>query len=108
MQPPVVKLPRSVVDDLLRFLYSEQEPTGKEWMILMLSEKIRLCRKQAGLSQEELADQLEVSRQAISKWEMGQSAPDPEKIVRMSELFGVSTDTLLLRNNENVQVNNSH
>jgi transcriptional regulator with XRE-family HTH domain len=61
----------------------------------MLSEKIRLCRKQAGLSQEELADQLEVSRQAISKWEMGQSAPDPERIVRMSELFGVSTDALL-------------
>ena len=61
----------------------------------MLSEKIRKYRKQAGLSQEELADRLEVSRQAVSKWEMGQSAPDPEKIVRMSELFGVSTDELL-------------
>ena len=61
----------------------------------MLSEKIRLCRKQAGLSQEELADKLEVSRQAVSKWEMGQSAPDPEKIVRMSELFGITTDELL-------------
>lgn len=61
----------------------------------MLSEKIRKYRKQAGLSQEELADRLEVSRQAVSKWEMGQSAPDPERIVRMSELFGVSTDALL-------------
>lgn len=61
----------------------------------MLSEQIRLCRKRAGLSQEELADRLEVSRQAISKWEMGQSTPDPEKIVRMSELFGISTDELL-------------
>lgn len=61
----------------------------------MLSEKIRKYRKQAGLSQEELADRLEVSRQAVSKWEMGQSAPDPEKIVRMSELFGISTDELL-------------
>jgi transcriptional regulator with XRE-family HTH domain len=61
----------------------------------MLSEKIRKYRKQAGLSQEELADRLEVSRQAVSKWEMGQSAPDPEKIVRMSELFGITTDELL-------------
>lgn len=95
MQPPVVKLPLSVVDDLPRFLYNERETTGKEWMSVMLSEQIRLCRKRAGLSQEELADRLEVSRQAISKWEMGQSTPDPEKIVRMSELFGISTDELL-------------
>ncbi len=62
---------------------------------MILSEKIRKYRKQAGLSQEELADRLEVSRQAVSKWEMGQSAPDPEKIVLMSELFGISTDDLL-------------
>lgn len=62
---------------------------------MMLSEKIRKYRKQAGFSQEELADRLEVSRQAVSKWEMGQSAPDPEKIVLMSELFGISTDELL-------------
>lgn len=95
MQPPVVKLPRSVVDGSPYFLYTAKEVTGKEWSKTMISEKIRQYRKQAGLSQEELADKLEVSRQAVSKWEMGQSAPDPEKIVRMSELFGVSTDELL-------------
>lgn len=61
----------------------------------MLSEKIYELRKRAGLSQEELADKLNVSRQAVSKWETGVCTPDVENIVEMSRLFGVPTDTLL-------------
>ncbi|MBO4987795.1 MAG: helix-turn-helix transcriptional regulator [Lachnospiraceae bacterium] len=52
-------------------------------------------RKKCGWSQEELADQLGISRQSVSKWESGMSIPDLEKIVKMSALFGVSTDYLL-------------
>ena len=60
-----------------------------------LAEKISKLRKKAGLSQEELAERLDVSRQAVSKWEIGESRPDIEKILALSELFLVSTDYLL-------------
>lgn len=63
--------------------------------IMILADKIILLRKKAGWSQEELAEQLSVSRQSVSKWEGAQSIPDMEKIVQMSRLFGVSTDYLL-------------
>ena len=62
---------------------------------MILADKIILLRKKAGWSQEELAEQLSVSRQSVSKWEGAQSIPDMEKIVQMSRLFGVSTDYLL-------------
>lgn len=62
---------------------------------MKLSEKIMTLRKRAGWSQEELAMRLDVSRQAVSKWEAEQSVPDLDKILGMSELFGVSTDSLL-------------
>lgn len=62
---------------------------------MILAEKITDLRKKAGWSQEELAEQLGVSRQSVSKWEGGQSLPDMDKIVRMSTIFGVSTDYLL-------------
>ena len=52
-------------------------------------------RKKNGWSQEELAEKVGVSRQAISKWESAQSVPDLDKILRMSEIFGVTTDFLL-------------
>ena len=60
-----------------------------------ISEKIQQLRKSRGLSQEQLAEKLDVSRQAVSKWESGVSNPDSEKIVLISELFNVSTDYLL-------------
>ena len=60
-----------------------------------MADRIQQVRKTGGLSQEEFADRLGVSRQAVSKWESGQSVPDAEKIVRMSEVFGVTTDYLL-------------
>ncbi|WP_303857761.1 helix-turn-helix domain-containing protein [Aminicella lysinilytica] len=62
---------------------------------MILADKIIKLRKKCGWSQEELANKLDVSRQAVSKWESGNSIPDMEKIVNMSDLFGVSTDFLL-------------
>lgn len=60
-----------------------------------LSEKILMLRKANNLSQEQLAEQLGVSRQSISKWESGQSTPDIEKMVMLSDIFNVTTDHLL-------------
>lgn len=62
---------------------------------MILSEKITEERKKNGWSQEELAEKLSVSRQAVSKWESAQSTPDLQKIIRLAELFEVSTDYLL-------------
>ncbi len=62
-----------------------------------IGEKIMKLRKQQGWSQEELANRLDVTRQSVSKWESGASVPELEKIVRLSELFGISTDCLLKR-----------
>ncbi len=62
---------------------------------MILADKIILQRKKAGWSQEELAEQLGVSRQSVSKWEGAQSIPDMDKLLKMSRLFGVSTDYLL-------------
>lgn len=64
-------------------------------MEMILADKIMMLRKKCGWSQEDLADQLGISRQSVSKWESGMSIPDLEKIVKMSSLFGVSTDYLL-------------
>ena len=59
-------------------------------------EKLYTLRKQKGLSQEELAYRLNVSRQTISKWEMGDSTPDMEKLMAISRFFGVSLDELVM------------
>lgn len=62
---------------------------------MILADKIIEERKKNGWSQEELAEKLDVSRQSVSKWEGAQSTPDLQKILKMSEIFGVSTDYLL-------------
>ncbi|HAB00155.1 MAG TPA: XRE family transcriptional regulator [Ruminococcaceae bacterium] len=62
---------------------------------MIFADKLILLRKKAGWSQEELAEQMNVTRQSVSKWEGAQSVPDLEKMIRLSELFGVSTDYLL-------------
>ena len=59
---------------------------------MILAEKIALLRRQNGWSQEELADQLNVSRQAVSKWEGGTSIPDLDKILKLSALFEVRSE----------------
>lgn len=60
-----------------------------------IGEKIKELRKTKNLSQETLADVLNVSRQTISKWETGESNPDFDKIVPLCDFFGISTDELL-------------
>ena len=58
--------------------------------------KLYELRKQKGLSQEELANKLNVSRQTVSKWELGDSTPDMEKLIGLSDLFDISLDELVL------------
>ena len=62
---------------------------------MMLGEKIVQLRKEERLSQEQLAMKLNVSRQAISKWELGDAIPDTEHVIRLAEVFNVSIDSLL-------------
>ena len=62
---------------------------------MILADKITEERKRNGWSQEELAEKLGVSRQAVSKWESAGSVPDLQRVIGLSELFGVSTDYLL-------------
>ena len=62
---------------------------------MTFAEKLRMCRRQAGMSQEKLAEKLGVSRQAITKWETGTGMPDIENIMAISALFGISIDELL-------------
>ena len=62
---------------------------------MILADKIIELRKKNGWSQEELAEKLEVSRQAVSKWESAQSVPDMNRVLLLSQVFGVSTDYLL-------------
>ena len=62
---------------------------------MTLSEKIQHYRKVNKLSQEELAAQVGVSRQAVSKWELGDATPEVEKLVALARAFGVTTDQLL-------------
>ena len=62
---------------------------------MIFADKLIALRKKAGWSQEELAAQLGVTRQSVSKWEGAQSVPDIDKILQLSRLFGVSTDYLL-------------
>lgn len=60
-----------------------------------IADRIQTLRKNCGLSQEELADRIGVSRQAVSKWESEQSTPDIDKIILLSDCFDVTTDYLL-------------
>ena len=61
----------------------------------MLQDNLKNLRTQKGLSQEELADRLNVVRQTVSKWEKGLSVPDSELLIRIAEVFEVSVGQLL-------------
>ena len=76
------------------FSYNEITES-KEDFIMKLSDKIVGLRKSRGMSQEELAEKLNVSRQAVSRWEMGTAMPDATNILQLSKLFNVTTDYLL-------------
>ncbi len=62
---------------------------------MIFSEKLQILRKEKGLSQEKLAELLSVSRQAVSKWESGQTYPEIEKLIVLSDLFEITLDDLL-------------
>ena len=62
---------------------------------MTIADRIQSLRKAKGMSQEELADAVGVSRQAVSKWESEQATPDLDKVVIMSDVFEVTTDYLL-------------
>ena len=63
---------------------------------MTFGEKLQLLRKSKGWTQEQLSAQINISRQALSKWESGAAMPDTENVIRLSRLFAVSTDYLLL------------
>lgn len=69
----------------------------------MLSEKIYTLRRKSGLSQEQLAEIIGVSRQAISKWEGGLSVPESEKLIAISDYFNVTLDYLLKEDADYIQ-----
>lgn len=69
---------------------------------MTMGEKIQQLRKAKGMSQEDLASNITVSRQAISKWELGEAVPDTNNIVQLCKIFGVSADYLL---NDNIESN---
>ena len=64
-------------------------------MTIELANRLAELRKQKGLSQEELADKLQVSRQAISKWERGEASPDTDNLIELAKIYGVSLDELV-------------
>ena len=82
--------------------YKYVNQNGKEGKSMNVPERIQELRKQKGISQEELANELGVSRQAVSKWESGQSFPELDNIVALSDYFGVSAD-YVLKGTETVQ-----
>ena len=74
---------------------------------MTFGEKLQKLRTRAGLSQDQLAELLDVSRQAVSKWERNEAMPEAEKLVRISRQFGVSTDYLLLEELEEPETANT-
>lgn len=72
-----------------------------------LGERIQSLRKMQGVSQDELADKIGVSRQAVSKWENQQSIPDIDKVIMLSDYFGVTTDYILKGEETTQQENRS-
>ena len=70
---------------------------------MSMGEKIRNLRKARGWSQEELAEQIAVTRQAISRWESDSAKPDADNIVALCTLFGVSADYLLCTESAELQ-----
>jgi transcriptional regulator with XRE-family HTH domain len=75
--------------------FSTMKPQMKGVSVMNMADRIQYLRKTKGISQEELADKVGVSRQAVSKWESEQSMPDLDKVITMSEYFDVTTDYIL-------------
>lgn len=73
---------------------------------MLLSEKLMQLRKKKGLSQQQVAEKLDVSRQTVSKWETGQTVPELNKARLLSELYNVTYDYLINENTVNVYATN--
>lgn len=69
--------------------------------------KLKELRKEKNISQEQLANELNISRQAISKWESGKAYPDIDNLILLRKIFGVSLDELIMEEEEKVEENNS-
>ena len=83
-----------VVEGRGGFLYDRAATKQERGIYMGFAENIRRIRRERGLSQEELAELLEVSRQAVSKWEQGMGYPEAEKLVLLSDRLHVSLDVL--------------
>ena len=73
---------------------------------MKFNEKLVMLRKQHNLSQEQVAEKLGVARQTISKWELGETTPEMDKLIIMSELYNITLDELMKEENEGKVVNN--
>lgn len=85
----------SVIGSYATIHFSIMLLTKKGVSSMNMADRIQYLRKAKGISQEELADKVGVSRQAVSKWESEQSIPDLDRVINMSEFFGVTTDYIL-------------
>lgn len=72
---------------------------------MKFNEKLVMLRKQNNLSQEQLAEQLNVARQTASKWELGETTPEMDKLIKMSEIFKISLDELMKEETQGETVN---
>lgn len=94
MLHPVAELQGNALAPQPDVLYTKEK---KGAVIMTLGQKLLNLRKARGWSQEELANQLNVSRQAVSRWESDSAKPDADNIIALCDLFGVTADYLLCR-----------
>ena len=71
---------------------------------MSIAERLQDLRKKAGYSQEQVAEMMGISRQAISKWESGQGNPEIDNVVKLTEIYNVSTDYILLGHENKISV----
>ena len=75
---------------------------------MKFNEKIVMLRKNKNLSQEDLGNELGVARQTISKWELGETTPEMDKLIKMSEIFAITLDDLIKDTEPNIDKNNAN
>ena len=93
-QPEIAEVPCRLLDGIEKFCM--MVPLLKKGSGAMtFGEKLQSLRQKAGMSQDVLAEKLDVSRQAVSRWERNETMPETEKVILLADLFGVTTDYLL-------------
>lgn len=107
MQRKFSKLQRKVANN--EIVVGSMQPVNcgislLEVMNMDIAERLQDLRKKAGYSQEQVAEMLGISRQAVSKWESGQGKPDIENIIKLTEVYSVSADYILLGTEKEVTV----